>query len=204
MLYELTTLSYPLLDLDAGSECARSWMSSSDAQGDLLGCWRTDIGTLGRLLVLRGFDTHESLTAERERTLQASRPFGATPGLVDVCQNTYRLFPFLPPVLPARRGTVYEFRTYRLKPGGLKPTLAGWERAIEPAQAYTAHLVVNMYGLDGAPRITHIWAFESLEQRAMLRSNAYRTGVWPPQGGPEQIVEATSTIGIPERYSPLS
>src|SRR5277367_1921714 len=53
-------------------------------------------------------------------------------------------------------GDVYEFRTYKLKPGGLPPTLAGWEAAIAPAREYTAHLVINMYALDGPPRITHI------------------------------------------------
>jgi len=91
----------------------------------------------------------------------------------------------------------------RLKPGGLPPTLAGWEKAIQPAREYTSHLIINMYALDGPPRITHIWGFQSLEERAMLRAKFYAAGLWPPQGGPEQILEATSTIALSEDNSPL-
>jgi hypothetical protein len=61
-----------------------------------------------------------------------------------------------------------------------------------------------MYALDGPPRITHIWGFADLEQRAALRARSYAAGIWPPPGGPAQIAEATSTIGLPERYSPRS
>lgn len=113
-------------------------------------------------------------------------------------------FPFLPSVKTGGRGKVYEFRTYLLKPGGLPATLAGWKQAVAPAHEYTAHLVTNMYALDGPPRITHVWGFSSLDQRASLRANAYATNVWPPNGGPETILEATSTIALPEKWSPLS
>ncbi|WP_348645291.1 NIPSNAP family protein [Methylobacterium sp. BTF04] len=115
--------------------------------------------------------------------------------------DSYAPFPFLPTIRAGERGGVYEFRTYQLKPGGLPPTLAGWEAAIEPARDYTDHLVVNMYALDGAPRITHIWGFASLEERSGLRARAYAAGVWPPKGGPEQIARATSTIALPQGRS---
>jgi hypothetical protein len=58
--------------------------------------------------------------------------------------------------------------------------------------------MINMYALDGPPRITHIWGFESLAQRASLRSNAFSAGVWPPKGGPDNVLEAISVIAMPE------
>lgn len=118
--------------------------------------------------------------------------------------DSYAPFAFLPPIRTGDRGGVYEFRTYHLKPGGLPPTLAGWEAAIAPAREYTEHLVANMYAFDGAPRITHVWGFTSLQERAELRFRAYGAGAWPPKGGPEQIAEATSTIALPQGLSPLS
>ena len=66
------------------------------------------------------------------------------------------------------------------------------------AREYTARLVINMFALDGPPRITHIWGFESLAQRASLRSAAFSAGVWPPKGGPENVLEAVSVIAMPE------
>ena len=204
MFYELTTLSFPLLAVGDVAGGARAWTSDPMAAGSLLGCWRTEIGTLGRLLVLRGFDTREALAAERERALASDTPFNAGSAVALLSMESYAPFPFLPPVRTGARGPAYEFRTYRLKPGGLPPTLAGWQAAIGPAREYTDRLVTNMYALDGPPRITHIWGFTDLGQRSALRAAAYASGVWPPRGGPDQILEATSTIAVPETGSPLS
>ena len=202
-LHELVTLSFPLLSASEVSEGARAWVAAPEATGAVLGCWRTEIGTLGRLLVLRGFESADELGRERRRALLSTNPFNAGGVVTALEMDSYVPFPFLPPVTAGAQGKVYEFRTYRLKPGGLPPTLAGWEQAIGPAHDYTAHLVINMYALDGPPRITHIWRFTSLEERASLRSKAYAAGVWPPKGGPENILEATSTIALPETWSPL-
>jgi NIPSNAP len=200
-LYELTTLSFPLLSVSEVSGAARAYVIDPNAAGEVLGYWRTEIGTLGRLLILRGFKTAEDLAAERMRALLSSNPFNGGSVVTSLEMESYAPFPFLPPAKIYSQQKVYEFRTYRLKPGGLPATLAGWKEAIEPAHEYTAHLVINMYALDGPSRITHIWGFSSLEERALLRSNVYATGVWPPKGGPENILEATSTIALPEAHS---
>jgi hypothetical protein len=202
-IYEITTLSCPLLSVPEVWTGARAFIGEGGAAGELLGCWRTEIGQLGRLLLLRGFETTEELAGERRRALLSADPFHAGGVVTALNMESYAPFPFLPPVQPGPMGGIYEFRTYHLKPGGLPPTLAGWEKAIKPAREYTRHLVINMYALDGPPRITHIWGFESLEQRAALRAKFYATGLWPPEGGPQQIAEATSTIALPEDSSPL-
>lgn len=203
MLYELATLSCPLLAVGPVCERARAWAAEAEA-GTLLGCWRAEIGTLGQVLVLRGFDTPEAMTAERRRALMSAAPFHGGDLLTALTLDSYAPFPFLPPLRTGSRGGIYEIRTYRLRPGGLAPTLAAWEAAIGPARTYTEHLVTNLYALDGAPRITHIWAFSSLEERARLRADAYASGLWPPKGGPDQILEASSSIALPDSGSPLS
>jgi hypothetical protein len=203
VLYELTTLSVPLLSVSKASEGALAYMSEPEATGTLLGCWRTDIGTLGRLLILRGFESPEDLAAERRRALFSASPFNAGSLVTALEMDSYAPFPFLPPIKPGAYGKVYEFRTYKLKPGGLPPTLAGWEAAM-PAREPMSHLVINMYAIDGAPRITHIWPYTGVDARFAIRARSYTEGIWPPKGGPEQILEATSTIALPESYSPLS
>ena len=75
--YELTTLSCPLLSLHAASAGARAFIEEDDAAGELLGCWRTEIGQLGRVLLLRGFETAEDLATERRRALLSVNPFNA-------------------------------------------------------------------------------------------------------------------------------
>ncbi|MDQ0390718.1 NIPSNAP family protein [Labrys monachus] len=197
-LYELTTLAFPLLCVSQVAKAARAWASMPDAAGTLLGCWRTEIGPLGRLLILRRFDDAGALQRERHRALSSANPFNAGGVITALEMDSYSPFLFLPPARAGADDAVYEVRTYRLKPGGLPPTLAGWQAAIAPARDYTAHLMINMHALDGPPRITHIWGFDSLAQRASLRSAAYAAGTWPPKGGPENILDATSVIALPE------
>lgn len=203
MFYELTTLSCPLLLVSDAARRAAAWFGQTSTCGEILGWWRTELGPLGRVLLLRSFETAEYMAAERERVLLSKEPFGGGDVVTAFEMASYSPFPFLPAVRLGHRGAIYEFRTYRLKPGGLPPTLAGWRDAVVNAREYAEHLVTNMYALDGAPRITHIWAFESLEQRGRLRASAYDAGVWPPVFGPDQILEATSVIGLPEAFSQL-
>lgn len=164
--------------------------------GRLLGVWNTDIGKIGELLILRVFDTEDEMRTERHRALTSENPFGSASAKVTLTMESYALFPFLPDPSPRDYGGTFEFRTYHLTPGGLPGTMAGWEAAIEPARAYTDHLVAALYALDGPPRITHIWGFQSVDERNQLRREHYAAGLWPPQGGPERIAHATSTIAI--------
>ena len=203
MLYELATLSCPLLAQDGVSDSARRWVSKDDSAGTVLGAWRTEIGELSQIVVLRRFETMDELRHERNRAWTSAQPFGIESAAVQLAMESYALFPFLPDIEPATFGNFYEIRRYWLKAGGLAPTIAAWERAVGPAKAYTSHLVGNMYALDGPPRIMHIWGFSSLEERMALRKQHYAEGLWPPKGGPEQIERATSTICLPEGWSGL-
>jgi NIPSNAP len=201
MLYEVITVSSPPLEQTAVSSAARDWVR--DGEGRLLGAWRTEIGELFQIKLLLAFETTDALEREHLRALMSTQPFGIDDPSGQLSMERYARFPFLPDIEPLRLGQFYEFRTYYLKPGGLPATLVGWKQAIDPAHDYTRHLVVNMYALDGPPRITHIWGFSSLEERAALRARHYAEGLWPPEGGPQQIARATSTICIPEDYSLL-
>ena len=201
MLYELITISSTPLEQNTVSIAAHNWVLAGE--GRLLGAWRTEIGELFQIKLMRGFETADELERERMRALMSAHPFNINDPSSLLNMERYARFPFLPDVEPMVFGRFYEFRTYHLKPGGLPPTLAGWEQAIVPAHDYSRHLVINMYALNGLPRITHIWGFSSLEERAALRARHFAVGLWPPKGGPQQIARATSTICIPEEYSPL-
>jgi hypothetical protein len=151
---------------------------------------------------LRSFKSQADLAGEREHALMSTNPFGSAKGGT---LSRWRVspLPFLPPLEDRAYGGTFEFRTYVQKPGGLPGTMDGWRAAIEPAKAYTDHLVVNMYALDGAPRITHIWGFASVAERDRLRQQHDAADLWPPKGGPERIAHATSTIALSEPGLPI-
>ncbi|AQW48657.1 NIPSNAP family protein [Streptomyces violaceusniger] len=204
MLYELATLSLKLRTVPKALSALETYTTSDATGGRLLGCWEPEHGVIvGQLLLLRGFENAEELTEERTRVLTSADPFGIGEHLTGFQVESYAPLPFLPPVEPGHYGSVYEFRTYRLKVGGLVPTMAGWEAAV-PERTRLHPLTTAMYGLDGVPRITHIWPFPDLNARLEIRRESYERGIWPPENGPENIAHATSTIALPTPISLLA
>jgi hypothetical protein len=201
MQYELATLDLELGAIPRALPALETY--TRNAEGTLLGCWENEIGVIvGRLLVLRGFDDPAELAHERKTVLSSGNPFGIGNVLRSFRVESYEPFPFLPAVEPGEYGSVYEIRTYHLKIGGLTPTMAGWEKAV-PARTAMFPLITAMFGLDGIPRITHIWPFPDLNGRFTIRRESYARGIWPPENGPENIARATSTIALPTAISPL-
>lgn len=199
--YELATLETAIFGAAKVAPEVQEWCASGG--GRLLGAWATDIGTLNRVMVLRGFDSRDEMLDERERALRADDPWGCSADLLGLTMESYRGLDFLPQVETGAQGPVYEFRTYRLKIHGLMPTMGKWEAAIPERMDYS-RLTVAMYGLDGAPRLTQIWPYASLEARAKARAQSVADGKWPPKGGPDFLTsDMTSQIAMPLPFSPL-
>lgn len=207
MYYELATMTLPFGTAGQAATNVQAFASAPEAQGELLGCWFTDIGVLNQMIVLRGFATLDALQAERERTQQSASPFGCGEIYQTLEQHSYKGFPWMKPVRPSAEsgitGPVYEIRTYGIKTGGVQPTIDLWEQYV-PARDKLSPCVVAMVALDGPLRFTNIWAYDSLNARSQIRGEAVAQGIWPPKGGPAHLTtNMVSTIAMPTAVSPL-
>ena len=199
--YELATLDTVIFGAGKAAPGIEAWVGAG--KGRLCGAWGTDIGTLNRVFVLRAFDDLAQMYDERERALRSDNPFGCTEQLVALSMESYRGLDFLPPVEAGSFGPVYEFRTYKTKINGIVPTMDKWRDAVPGREAYSK-LTVAMYGLDGEPRLTQIWPYESLAARSEARAKSVADGKWPPKGGPDWLSsDMTSQIAMPLPFSPL-
>ena len=100
-------------------------------------------------------------------------------------------------------GPVFEVRTYLLKPTGLPPTIAAWEKSA-PARQKLSPILAAMYSVTGeVTRFMHIWPYPDLITRANTRKTAIDTGVWPPPGGPDQLLRMQTDIYLPAAFSPI-
>jgi hypothetical protein len=96
---------------------------------------------------------------------------------------------------------VIEVRTYKLKPASvpefekrfaeklpervkLSPLAALWHTEVGPLN-----------------EVTHVWPYDSLDQRAEVRAAAVKTGVWPPNNT-DLLVSMQSEIYIAAPFSP--
>ncbi len=207
MHYELATLTLGLGTAGKAAQAIEQFCQTAQHQGQLLGIWFSDIGTLNQMWVLRGFDDLAQLRAEQARTRQSANPFGCAEWFTALSQTGYEGFGWMPPVRPSAesgiQGPVYEIRTYGIKPGGLQPTIDLWEEAV-PERAKRSPCVIAMVALDGPLRFTNIWAYASLNDRASIRAQAVADGIWPPKGGPAHLsTDMVSTIAMPTANSPL-
>ena len=207
MYYELATMTLPFGTAGQAATNVQAFATSTEAQGELLGCWFTDIGVLNQMIVLRGFATLDALQAERERTQQSANPFGCGEIFQTLEQHSYKGFPWMKPVRPSAEsgitGPVYEIRTYGIKTGGVQPTIDLWEQYV-PARDKLSPCVVAMVALDGPLRFTNIWAYDSLNARSQIRGEAVAQGIWPPKGGPAHLTtNMVSTMAMPTAVSPL-
>ena len=65
-------------------------------------------------------------------------------------------------------------------------------------------ILAAMYSITGdITRFMHIWPYPSLEVRASTRKTAIETGVWPPPGGPDQLLTMHTDIYLPAPFSPI-
>lgn len=200
--YELTTLSFRMPDAAQAKAGIMPWLTAPEATGRLLGLWESEHGILFRVFVLREFPDDAALAAERQRAMHDRQPFGAGPHLTDLGMQSFAPFPFVPPVVTGSFGAVYEIRDYHLIPGGIPATIDGWRQKL-PGRHRVDPLTVVMYALDGPARIVHIWPFSGMDDRVSIRRSLYADGMWPPPGGPEHIMSATSTMAWPLPGSPL-
>lgn len=207
MYYELATLTLPFGTAGQAASNVQAFATAPEAQGELLGCWFTDIGTLNQMIVLRGFAELASLQAERERTQLSASPFGCGEIFQSLEQHSYKGFPWMKPVRPSAesgvQGPVYEIRSYGIKPGGVQATIDLWQQYVPPREALSP-CVVAMVALDGPLRFTNIWSYPTLDARSKARADAVAQGIWPPKGGPAFLTTAmSSTIALPTAVSPL-
>ena len=201
MLYEIATLRTEIFGAGKAAAGIEDWTNKGD--GTLLGAWFSDIGALNEVYLLRSFDGAETLLGERERLARSDNPFGCMDLLTGYEVESYRPLDFMGPVETGDLGPVYELRTYKMRLNGLMPTTEKWQAALPERDAYSK-CAIAMYGIDGAPRLTQIWPYASLEARASARGQSVADGKWPPKGGPDWLTpDMTSTVAMPMAFSPM-
>ncbi len=96
---------------------------------------------------------------------------------------------------------VIEVRTYTLKPGGVPEFEKRFGEKLP--ERVTLSPLAALWHTEVGPlnEVTHVWPYDSLDQRAQVRAAAIKAGVWPPNNG-DLIVSMRSEIYIAAPFSP--
>ena len=179
------------------------WLKANPRKGEFLACLASDIGDLNKILLLHHYRSEADLAADRDSVAKDPNPFGCLDLMDNRSTDTFVQFPFLSPITPGQHGPIFEVRTYLMKPNGLPPTMAAWEKAA-PARQKLSPILAAMYSITGeVTRFMHIWPYPDLVTRANTRKTAIETGVWPPAGGPDHLLTMHTDIYLPAAFSPI-
>jgi NIPSNAP protein len=203
MHYDVTTLVLRPGTTPKALPRLEQWLRETPLGGKLLACWFSEIGALNRILLIREYGDEPEISVDRGLIMNGGNPYGVADLIGTMSSDTYAPFPFMPPMPIGSFGPFFEVRSYLLQTAGLAKTIELWQAAV-PDRARLSPLLAAMYSLSGGlPRFMHIWPYASLDQRQSLRSEAVRTGVWPPPGGPDQLRAQQADIYLAAGFSPI-
>lgn len=203
MRYDLTTLTVRPGTTPVALPRLKNWLEQGALGGRLVACWFTELGALNQILLIREYADDSRIAIDRDAIVRSANPFGISDLVISTTSDTYASFPFVPPMQPSEAGPVFEVRSYILKPDGLEKTMALWEAAV-PKRIKLSPLLAAVYSLSGvSPRFVHIWPYASLDRRQAIRAEAVKAGVWPPPGGPDQLLSQQADIYFAAPFSPI-
>jgi len=164
----------------------------------------TEIGPLNEIVHIWGYKD----LAERARIrAEASKDPNWPPKLGEFIQamNSEIVVPFgfVPEPKPGKMGPIFELRYYTLKPGMLPEVAKGWEGSLPERIKLSPVVLAGGVEFGRANGFVHIWAYSSLDQRAQIRAEAQKKGVWPPPGGGDRLFTQENKILLPAAFSPL-
>ena len=181
----------------------RPQLLAGETAGEFLACWYSELGAINQILLIHAGGDEAGALARRGAVVTSKDPFGVGEFMTGLTMDTYVSFPFMPRITPGSGGPFYEVRTYVLRPDGLAKTIELWRKAV-PGRLTVSPLLAAMYSVSGPLlRFMHIWPYASLDERQRLRTKAVADGVWPPPGGPDQLIAQQADIFLPADFSPL-
>ena len=167
------------------------------------GFWHTEAGPLNQIIHIWPYESMAHRTASREQ-MQSRNIWGslAAEYLVNMHQDIYMPAPFMRPLGEAKLGPIYEMRTYTYRPGDIPQVMKAWADAIDEREKYSP--LVGAFYSDGGSmnKWTHIWAYESFDQRLQVREVTRAKGIWPPESSAVPLHQE-SKILLPAKFSPL-
>jgi len=168
------------------------------------GFFHTEVGPLNEIVHIWPYADFEERA--RIRAAAAQEP-GWPPNLGDLIVNQkveiLTPFPFAPAWTPGKAGPLYELRQYSFRGGTLHDIMESWGAALPERMKFSRPVMLG--NIEFGPTVNsfiHMWAYESMEQRAEVRAAAVATGKWPPTGGRDRYLTQANKFLVPAAFSP--
>ena len=99
-------------------------------------------------------------------------------------------------------GPIYEMRTYTYAGGDIAKVLDAWAGAIEEREKLSPLAGCWFSEIGALNKFVHLWAYQTLEERARIRDEGRAKGIWPPQSGVVPLKQENKIL-LPAEFSPM-
>ena len=96
---------------------------------------------------------------------------------------------------------IYEFRTYTLQPRTLPEFIKRFGDALPPRLALSPLAAFWYTEIGPLNQVIHVWPYENAAERAKIRAEAVKRGIWPPKTS-EFVVDMKSELFDAQPFSP--
>jgi hypothetical protein len=166
--------------------------------------WHTEVGSLNEIIHVWPYDTFEQRLRVRADALTAEGwPPDTSALIADMRSEILLPAPFSPPLMPRKLGSIYEIRYCTYAAGTIPGVIQAWSEKIE-ARAKVSPFVGGWFSEVGQlNRWVHIWAYADTNERARIRTEVVRNGIWPPHSPPGTLLAQECKFVSPAVFSPL-
>jgi hypothetical protein len=179
-----------------------------DDYGKLEGYWMSEIGPLNQVMHLwsyKDLNERERLRGELAKNQRWNKEYipAIRPSLIR--QEVRLLNVVKAPVAPASTPNIYELRNYRARPGGARPWVELFTKALEVREKYSKIVALWITEAPQPNEVCHIWAYRDLNARAQVRAESGKDPAWQAfvKEAAPFLEEMHSTIMLPAAHSPL-
>ena len=169
--------------------------------------WHPEIGPLNQVIHVWPYEDLQHRAAVRA-AMAKDTELAQLPGGRDfiVAQESEIMTPapFMHPLGSRDYGTgnVYEMRIYTFAPGDIAKVVDAWGKAIDEREKFSPLAACWTSEVGGLNKFVHTWVYKNLNERAQVREQARKAGVWPPQTGVRPIRQENKLL-LPAAFSPV-
>ncbi|MFH1032158.1 MAG: NIPSNAP family protein [Chloroflexota bacterium] len=205
MIYEIRTYGITVGSLaEVEKRFGEAYEQHRKKYSELAAFWHTDIGPLNEIIHIWPYkDLNERARIRAEASKNPNWPPKTGEFIRFMRSEILAPWPFSPQITPGKIGPLFEMRIYTVKPGALPDIMKGWEAKLPERMKLSPLVVVGTVEFGQVNQMIHIWAYNSFEQRAAVRAQFIKSGIWPPPGGVGRLITQESKIMMPSAFSPL-
>jgi hypothetical protein len=165
--------------------------------------FHTEVGPLNHIIHIWPYDDLAHRTRARAQAQSHPNwPPKIQEFIVEMESKIFIPAPFSPAFTRRQLGNLYEIRLYTMLPGLAPAVVERWAEKIEGRVKLSPLAAAGHSELGPLNQWIHIWPYKDANERARIREEAVKSGIWPPATR-GLFVKQENMLVVPAAFSPL-